>query len=65
MDKIEILKAKRSGDSYIILARMPNNKVTPWATWVSETVTGENRWSGRYFFENEETDAHADFDGRQ
>jgi len=64
MDNIEILKAKKSGDSYIILARMPNNAVTPWATWVSETITGENRWSGRYFFEGEEQFAHDDFERR-
>jgi len=63
MDNIEILKAKKSGDVYIILAHLPNNSVTPWATWVSETITGEKRWSGRYF--TDEIDAHPDFDGRR
>ena len=64
MDDIEILKAKRSGDVYIILAHIPDNAVTPWATWLSTTITGEKRWSGRYFFDDEEQHAHDDFDYR-
>lgn len=64
-DTFKVLKAKAVGNDYIILCHLPNNPVTPWATWRTDKVDGSgNRFWGHYFYDDQESDAHRDFDDR-
>jgi len=63
--EFEVLKAKRKGDSWIILCHLLFNEVTPWATWTTDKIDGSGeRYWGHYFYEGQEELAHLDFEDR-
>jgi hypothetical protein len=63
MGEFEVIKARKVGNWWVILCKL-DNEVTPWATWRSNTMTGEVREHGHYFYEDQEELAHRDFDAR-
>jgi hypothetical protein len=63
MGEFEVIKARKVGSEYVILCKLDND-VTPWATWRSDTITGNERFWGHYFYEDQEETAHKDFETR-
>jgi hypothetical protein len=61
--EFKILYAKpRNENEYIIMCHLPTNSVTPYATWQTTTLCGDNRYWGHYFRTQEE--ALSDFQTR-
>lgn len=54
-DNFEVIQARKCGQNYYILCYLPDNKVTPWASWVSPTPDGKiERYRGNYYFSEKE-----------
>jgi hypothetical protein len=57
-----IIKRKQIRDhTEVILCELPDNKVTPWATWQRNMITGDTYW-GHYH--SDEFEAYRDFKER-
>lgn len=64
-DNFVILRAKRiSNGNYRLLCNLPDNQVTPWATYYASTIDGKDRYRGQYFYQGEEEHAYEDFETR-
>jgi hypothetical protein len=63
--EFEIVESKKIPHGYIILATLPFNRITPWATWWTKEVDGINtdRHSGHYY--RCESDARVGFSNRE
>jgi len=64
-DNFVIMRAKRlPNGEYRLLCKLPDNVVTPWATYVSPTIDGRERYSGQYYYSSEESYAYEDYETR-
>ena len=59
-----IIESRPALVGFVILCHLPENPVTPWATWRAQTADGQGRESGHYFYEGEEALAREDFETR-
>jgi hypothetical protein len=48
--EFEVVKFRQMNErEYVLLCSLPNNSITPWVTWRSDTPKGNDRYWGHYF----------------
>lgn len=62
-EEIIVHRAKRlRNGEYFILCQLPQNPITPWATCMSSTVDGKDRYHSSFYYPSQESLAYEDFE---